>query len=107
MANQKRVKFLGMLSQSLATISGIDYKIDYTVFKVSKSISTYPIFFERPWLYLTKAKDDWDKRILTVGKGVNKTFYPCTLPNTMEKPKKKILKLPLVIHIDQRVNLQK
>jgi hypothetical protein len=34
MADQSRVKPLGMLSQLLTTIGGIDYKIDYVVFKV-------------------------------------------------------------------------
>jgi hypothetical protein len=76
MADQNRVKPLGMLSQLLTTIGGIDYKIDYVVFKVSESISTYPIFLGRPWLYLAKAKDDWDKGALTIGKGVNKIILP-------------------------------
>jgi hypothetical protein len=79
MADQSRVKPLGMLSQLLTTISGIDYKIDYVVFKVSESISTYPIFLGRPWLYLAKAKNDWGEGTLTIGKGVNKivlSMYP-------------------------------
>jgi hypothetical protein len=66
MADQSRVKPLGMLSQLLTTIGGIDYKIDYVVFKVSESISTYPILLGRPWLYLARAKDDWGKGTLTI-----------------------------------------
>ena len=76
MADQSRVKPLGMLSQLLTTIGGIEYKIDYVVFKVSKSISTYPILLGRLWLYLAKAKDDWDKGTLTIGKGANKIVLP-------------------------------
>ena len=79
MANQSRVKPLGMLSQLLTTISGIDYKIDYVVFKISESISTYPILLERPWLYLARTKDDWNKGTLTIGKRTNKnilSMYP-------------------------------
>jgi hypothetical protein len=76
MADQSRVKPLGMLSQLLTTIGGIDYKIDYVVFKVSESISTYPILLGRPWLYLAKAKDDWGKGTLTIGKGNNKIILP-------------------------------
>jgi hypothetical protein len=58
MVDQRRVIPLGMLSQLLTTIGGIDYKIDFVVFKVSESISTYPILLERPWLYLAWIKDD-------------------------------------------------
>jgi hypothetical protein len=65
-----------MLSQLLTIIGGIDYKIDYVVFKVSESISTYPILLGRPWLYSAKAKDDWGKGTLTIGKGVNKIVLP-------------------------------
>jgi hypothetical protein len=79
MADQSRVKPLGMLSQLLTTIGGIDYKIDYVVFKVSESISTYPILLGRPWLYLAKAKDDWGKGTLTIGKGHNKIILPMYL----------------------------
>jgi hypothetical protein len=43
-ADQSRVKPLGMLSQLLTTVGEIDYKIDYVVFKVFESISLYPIF---------------------------------------------------------------
>ena len=43
MADQSRVKPLGMLFQLLTTIGGIDYKIDYVVFKVFESISLYRI----------------------------------------------------------------
>jgi hypothetical protein len=76
MADQSRVKPLGMLSQLLTIIGGIDYKIDYVVFKVLEPISTYPILLGRPWLYLARAKDDWDKGALTIGKGNNKIILP-------------------------------
>jgi hypothetical protein len=76
MADQSRVKPLGMLSQLLTTIGGIDYKIDYVVFKVLESISTYHILLGRPWLYLAKAKNDWGEGTLTIGKGVNKIVLP-------------------------------
>ena len=76
MVDQSRVKPLRMLSQLLTTIGGIDFKIDYVVFKVSESISTYPILLGRPWLYLAKAKDDWDKGTLTIGKRTNKIVLP-------------------------------
>jgi len=79
MANQSRVKPLGMLTQIVTTIGRIDHKIDYIVFKLTKSIFLYPILLGRPWLYLAKVKDDWGKGTLTIGKGQNKIillFYP-------------------------------
>jgi len=76
MVDQSRVKPLGMLNQITTTIGGIDYKIDYIVFKLTESISSYPILLGRPWLYLAKAKDDWGKGTLTIGKGQKKIILP-------------------------------
>ena len=56
MADQRRVKPLGILMQIVTTIGGIDYKIDYIVFKLTEFISSYPILLGRPWLYSAKAK---------------------------------------------------
>ena len=75
MANQSRVKSMGMLSQILTTIGGLDYKIDYIVLKLTESISSYPILLGRPWLYLAKAKD-WGKETLIIGKGENQIVLP-------------------------------
>jgi hypothetical protein len=76
MADQSRVKPLGMLSQVITTIGGIDSKINYIVFKLTDSISSYPILLGRPWLYLAKARNDWGKGTLTIGKGKNKIVLP-------------------------------
>ena len=51
MADQSRVKPLGILKQVLTTIGGLDFQIDYIVFKVTESISSYPILLGRPWLF--------------------------------------------------------
>jgi len=59
MADQSRVKPLGVLKQVLTIIGGISYKIDYIIFKITDTISSYPILLGRPWLYLAKAKDHW------------------------------------------------
>ena len=56
MADQRRVKPLGILMQIVTTIGGINYKIDYIVFKLTEFILSYPILLGRPWLYSAKAK---------------------------------------------------
>jgi len=66
MADQRRVLPMGLLAQIDTTIAGIDYKIDYIVFKLTESISSYPILLGRPWLYLAKVKDDWEKETLSI-----------------------------------------
>jgi hypothetical protein len=76
MVDQSRVKPLGILNQVPTTIGGIEYKVNYVIFKVTESISSYPILLGRPWLYLAKAKDDWDIGTLTTGKGSNKIVLP-------------------------------
>ena len=80
MADQSRVKPLGLLSQIPTIVGGIEYKVDYIIFKITESISSYPILLGRPWLYLAKAKDDWGKGTLTIGKGKNKIVLPMYPP---------------------------
>ena len=76
MAYQSHVETLSILNQISTIIGGIEYKVNYVIFKVSESISSYPIFLGRPWLYLAKAKDDWGKGTLTIVKGSNKIVLP-------------------------------
>jgi hypothetical protein len=76
MVDQSRVKPLGILNQVPTTIGGIKYEVNYVIFKVIESISSYPILLGRPSLYLAKAKDDWGKRTLITGKGSNEIVLP-------------------------------
>jgi hypothetical protein len=80
MADQSKVKPLGILKQVPTLVGGIEYKIDYIIFKITESISSYPILLGRPWLYLAKAKDDWGKGTLTIEKGSQKTSLPMYPP---------------------------
>jgi hypothetical protein len=80
MADQSKVKPLGVLKQVPTLVGGIEYKVDYIIFKITESISSYPILLGRPWLYLAKAKDDWGKGTLTIGKGSQKTSLPMYPP---------------------------
>ena len=76
MANQSHVKPLGILKQVLTTIGGIDFQIDYIVFKVIESISPYLILLRRPWLFNGRVKEDWGKGTITIGKGKQKIVLP-------------------------------
>ena len=76
MADQSHIKPLGILKQVLTTIEGIDFQIDYIVFKVTKSISSYSIFLGRPWLFNGRVKEDWEKGTITIGKGKQKIVLP-------------------------------
>ena len=49
MVDQSWFKPLDVLRQVLTIIGGLEFKIDYIVFKVIESISSYPILLERPW----------------------------------------------------------
>jgi hypothetical protein len=74
------VKPLGILKQVPTLVGGIEYKIDYIIFKITESISSYPILLGKPWLFLAKAKDDWGKGALSIGKGSQKTSLPMCPP---------------------------
>ena len=79
MADQSRVVPLGILRGIVTTIGGLNFKINYIIFKVSESISTYPILLGRPWLKSARAKDDWGKGTLTIkakGKRVVLPMFP-------------------------------
>ena len=76
MADQSHVKPLGILKQVHTTIGGIDFQIDYIVFKVTESISPYPILSGKPWLFNGRVKEDWEKGTITIGKGKQKIVLP-------------------------------
>ena len=76
MADQSRVKPLGILKQVLTTIGGIDFRIDYIVFKITESISSYPILLGRPWLFNGRVKKDWGKGTISIGKDKQKIILP-------------------------------
>ena len=76
MVDQSRVKPLGVLKQVLTTIGGIDFQINYIVFKVTESISPYSILLRRPWLFNGQVKEDWRKGTIIVGKGKQKIVLP-------------------------------
>ena len=50
-------------------IGGISLKISYIIFKVFDSLSLYLILLGRPWLWKSKAIDDWGKGTITIVKG--------------------------------------
>ena len=76
MANQSWIKPLDIFRHVLTIIWGLEFKIDFIVFKVTKSISSYTILLGRPWLFDAKVKDDWGRGIITIGKRVNKIILP-------------------------------
>jgi hypothetical protein len=58
MADQSRVKPLGILPKVKTSKLGIVYFIDFIVFQPSTNNASYPILLGRPWLYQAQAKDD-------------------------------------------------
>ena len=76
MTDQSRVKPLGIVRRVPTLIGGISFKISYIIFKVSNSLSPYPILLGRPWLWKSKVVDDWDKGTISIGKGYKKITLP-------------------------------
>ena len=79
MADQSRVKPLGILSDVKTTIASNPYWIDYIVFQPNSPHASYPILLGRPWLKESQAKQDWGKGLLTLGSGSKKvtlSMYP-------------------------------
>ena len=58
MANQSRVKSLGIVRKVPTLIGGIFFKIRHVIFKFFESLSSYSIMICRPWLWKSKAIDD-------------------------------------------------
>ena len=79
MADQSRVKPLGILPKVKTRIAGLIFLIDYIVFQPNTSNASYPILLGRPWLYQARAKDDWGKGVMKIFQGnhaVSITMYP-------------------------------
>ena len=72
MADQSKIKPMGILPSVKTTIAGNSYWIDYIIFQPNSPHASYPILFGRPWLKEAKAKQDWDKGLLTLGSGTRK-----------------------------------
>ena len=79
MVDQSRVKILGIVRRVPTLIGGISFKISYIIFKVSDSLSPYSILLGRPWLWKSKAVDDWNTGTITIGKGSKKIVLPMYL----------------------------
>ena len=79
MADQSRMKPLGILSNVKTTIAGNPYWIDYIVFQFNSPHASYLILLGRSWLKESQAKQDWSKGLLTLGSGSKKVtlgMYP-------------------------------
>ena len=79
MADHSKVNPMGILVAIETIIAGIVYHIDYVVFQLKSSILSYPILLGRPWLFHAKARNDWGRGTLTIGKRRNKIvlqMYP-------------------------------
>jgi len=72
MADHSRIKPIGLLMNIHTLISSHNFKTNYVVFQLPSSTLSYPILLGRPWLFDAKAKNDWGRRTLTIGKGQNK-----------------------------------
>ena len=62
-------------------IARIVYKIDYVVFQLKSLPLSYPILLGRPWLFDAKARNNWGRSTLTIGRRRNKIvlqIYPVT-----------------------------
>lgn len=93
MADHSRVRPVGLLMNIYTVISGHGYKIDYVVFKLPSSTLAYPILLGRPWLYNAKARNDWGKGTLTIGKGRTKIvlqMYPVQYHGESQIPKTEV-----------------
>ena len=87
MADQSRVKPLGIVRRVPTLIEGISFKISYINFKVSDSLSPYPILLGRPWLWKSKVGV---KALLLLVSVLKKISCLCVQCIIMERPRKKI-----------------
>ena len=72
MADHSKVHPMGILAGVETMIAGIIYHINYVVFQLKISILSYPILLDRPCLFHAKARNDWGRGTLTIGKRRNK-----------------------------------
>ena len=72
MADQSRIKPLGVVKRVSTLIGSILFKISYVINKVSKFLSFYSILLSRPWLWKSKANNDWNNGTVTIEKGSKK-----------------------------------
>jgi hypothetical protein len=69
MADQRRVKPIGLIRDTKISIEGLRYATTFTVLRMEDNESSYPILLGRPWLRMAKVKHNWanDKITLRLG----------------------------------------
>lgn len=70
LANYSEAKCLGITQDVRIRIMGIECLIDFFVIKAGDN--AYPIILGRQWLLTIGAKQDWEKRVITIPDKVNK-----------------------------------
>ena len=81
MVDHSKVLPMGILVNVDTNIVGIVYKIDYVVFQLKSLTLSYSILLGHSWLFDAKARNDWGRGTLTIGKQRNKIvlqMYPVT-----------------------------
>lgn len=90
MADHSKVHRMSVLVNVQTIIAGIVYNIDYVVFQLKSSTLSCPILLERPWLFDAKARNDWGRGTLTIGKRRNKIvlqMYPIPYNGESQLPR--------------------
>ena len=89
MVDHSKVLPVGVLINVDTNIAGIVYKIDYVVFQLKSSTLSYSISLGRPCLFDAKARNDWGRGTLTIGRRRNKIvlqMYPVSYHGESQLP---------------------
>ena len=76
MADQWRVRPLGILRNIFLDIGGISFSMAFVVLSMEDTLEEYNIILGRPWLRQAKVRHDWAANQLTIRRGRRKVKIP-------------------------------
>lgn len=72
MADQRRVRPVGLIRDLIITVEGLQFTTTFTVLQMEGNEGSYPMLLGRPWLHMAKVKHSWANDRVTLRMGRKK-----------------------------------
>ena len=76
MADQRRVRPLGLLKGVVIDVAGIQFVMSFVVLCMEDSIAEYNLLLGRPWLRQAKVRHNWEHNVMSIRRGRRKVKFP-------------------------------
>lgn len=89
-ADQRRVKPLGIIQGVKTTVGGLEFHVSYLVVKPHSYAASFPILMGRPWLLQAQCVQIWHKGTITIGPGNDRVQLRVVSREFLREPYKQV-----------------